>query len=150
MTSPKTRIQKGRQLEDYVAQQIEAKGLGSARRSIGSGSGTREKADIDTDLMILGRNIGFECKNYKNAKVQEWFKQAQKLEKLGREPVVAYKLGGESYGETKVIVYLDTFLDLIRKAKEPKNLQYEYQREDKWIIQNAINALKKLLKLLEK
>ena len=64
---PKTAIQKGKELENYVAERIESKGLGRARRSIGSGSGNREKSDIDTNLMILGRNVGIECKNCKVA-----------------------------------------------------------------------------------
>ena len=114
MTKPSTAIKKGKELENYVADQIKEKGLGNASRSIGSGSGTREKADIVTSLAIYGRNLGFECKNHSVAKVRDWFKQAQDLEKLGREPIVAYKLKGESYYETKCIIYLDTFLELVK------------------------------------
>ena len=147
---PKTAIEKGKQLENYVANEIEKKGLGKARRSIGSGSGNKEKSDIDTDLMVLNKNIGIECKNYKVAHVKDWFKQAQQLEVLGREPVVAYKLGGESYGETKVILYLDTFLDLLKRSTEPKTIQADKSREGKYIVQTAIVALKKLLKYLDK
>ena len=142
-------VQKGKELENYVAKQIESKGLGSARRSIGSGSGNREKADIDTDMQILGRNVGFECKNYKNAAVRDWWAQAQKLEVLRREPIVAYKLSGEPYPETKVIIYLETFLELVKKGQEPKNVLFSENREAKWIVQSVITACKKLLKYLE-
>lgn len=118
---PKSAIQKGKDLENYVADQIESKGLARASRSHGSGNGTREKSDIETGLQILGKNIGFECKNYANANVQEWWRQAQKLEALGREPVVVYKLKNEQYKKVKVILYLDTLLELIKASYEKKN-----------------------------
>ena len=145
---PKSSIQKGKDLEIYVAQQIENKGLGKARRSIGSGSGNREKADIDTDMQILGRNVGFECKNYKTAHVKDWWMQAQKLEALRREPIVAYKLAGEGYPDTKVIIYLDTFLDLCKKAQEPKTVLWAENRDSRWKIQRLIKDLKEVEKLL--
>jgi len=146
----KTAIQKGKALEIHTAQQIEYYGLAKARRSIGSGSGTREKADIDTDLMILDKNAGFECKNYKKAHVQDWWKQAQKLEKLGREPIVVYKLFGEPMGEAKAIIYLDTFLQLLKGQNKGDTGTSIVNKEDKWIIQSGIEALKKIIKVLEK
>lgn len=119
MSKPKTRIQKGKQLEDYCASQIIEKGIDvRAERSKGSGSGNREKADISTSMTILGRNAGIECKNHKNAAVKDWWRQAKKLETLGREPVLVYKTGGEGLQDTKVIIYLNTFLDLVRMANK--------------------------------
>ena len=146
---PKNTTVKGKALENYVAGEIERKGLGKASRSVGSGSGTREKSDIETDLTILGRNIGIECKNQKTACIPAWWKQTQALEKLDREPVLIYRLAQECWEETKVVIYLDTFLDLLKKSKEPKQAQFDESRKGKWIIQNAITTLKQLLKYLE-
>ncbi len=146
---PKTAIQKGKALEDYVASQIRAKGIDlKARRSIGSGSGTREKADIDTTMMILGVNVGIECKNYAVAKVREWWVQAEKLVYLRRIPIVAYKLKGESYEDTKVIITLDTFLDMAKRASEPKLMEDDnfQQKRDLEYLKQAIKKVEKYLK----
>ncbi|MBT3354837.1 MAG: hypothetical protein HN402_07960 [Candidatus Scalindua sp.] len=141
--------QKGRLLEDHIADQIIKKGLDpKARRSFGSGAGTREKADIDTSLQILGRNIGIEAKNHAVAKCKVWWEQAQKLEKLGREPVVVYKLKGESLGDSKSILYLDTLLDLLAEKTPEKAIieTADDNRELKWKLEASIRANKALLK----
>lgn len=147
MITPKTAIQKGKLLENYVADEIESKGLGKARRSHGSGSGNREKADIDTDMMLFGRNIGIECKNYANAHVKSWWKQVKKLEVLNREPILVYKLDREPLPEAKVIMYLESFLMICQQAKAPKSIDLP-NRELKWALQQALQANKRLLKLL--
>src|SRR3990167_9098211 len=110
--NPKSAIAKGKILENYVADMLREKGLDSkAYRSHGSGSGNREKSDIWTSLMICGRNAGFECKNHKVLKIPEWWKQTEKLSMLGYEPVLVFKMDRESLEETKVVIYLDTFLE---------------------------------------
>lgn len=153
----KTAKQKGKVLEDYVADQIISKGLDpKARRDGASGASTREKADIITTAQCLGRNLGIEAKNYKIAHVQDWWKQTKKLEVLGREPVLAYKLGQESLTDTKVIIYLDTFLDLL-KWQSKADVRGEIIEEDTYEknkaireIDFAIGALKKVKKNLNK
>lgn len=154
--SPQSRIQKGKDLENYVCERLQEKGLDEkAVRSHGSGNGNREKSDIWTSLTILGRNAGFECKNQKKASIKDWWEQTQKLEVLGREPVLVYKLGGESLEETKVVIYLDTFLDLLKALECPPQSseapeQENIPRELRWRIQEAITANKRLLHELDK
>lgn len=115
----KSQVQKGKLLEEYVASQIREKGLDpKAYRSHGSGSGNTEKADIWTSLMILGQNIGIECKNHATLKIPDWWRQTKKLESLGREPVLAFKIFGEPLTETKVVIYLDTLLELLKENVE--------------------------------
>lgn len=145
----KSAIQKGKNLENYIADQIKAKGLDDkAKRSIGSGSGTREKADIDTSLQILGRNIGIEAKHHNQISYMAWWKQTRELEKVGREPVLAIKQTNEDYGHTKVVIYLDTFLDMCKRCQEPTTVDTD-SYEMKWVLKNIITNCKKLLKLLE-
>lgn len=151
---PKSAIQKGKDLENYICEQLISKGLDlKAYRSKGSGSGTGEKADIWTSLTVLGRNAGIEAKNHKTPHIKDWWEQTQKLEKLGREPILVYKLFGESYGETKAVVYLDSLLDLIKLANqvEPQN-DREPQKDIKlsWLLKSGIDILKKITKELEK
>jgi hypothetical protein len=112
---PKSAIQKGKLLEEYVASQIREKGIDPrAYRSWGSGNGTNEKGDIWTSMMVLGQNAGIECKNQATLKIPEWWKQTKKLESLAREPMLVFKQFGEPLGETKVVMYLDSVLELIK------------------------------------
>jgi hypothetical protein len=148
MTTPKSAIQKGKLLEVYVANEIERLKLGKARRSIGSGSGTREKSDIDTDMMLMGVNVGIECKNHKVPHIKKWWEQTQALEKVGREPILVYSLGGENIENAKVVLYLDTFLRLAKRAEEPKT-QANANQETMWALTTLIASAKKVLKLLE-
>ena len=113
--TPKARIKKGKDLEEYVAQQIREKGIDlRAYRAHGSGNTTTEKADIYTSMMILGQNAGIECKNQNKLNIPDWWRQTQKLEKLGREPVLVFKLSYDPMGNTLAVIYLDTLLDLIK------------------------------------
>lgn len=126
----KNNVKKGKLLEDHVAQRIRDLGLDpKAYRSHGSGNGNTEKGDIWTSVQIFGRNLGIEVKNQQTVHIPEWWRQVQKLEDLGREPVLAFKLHGESLDGTKVVIYLDTFLELIRASRvaaqeaRPKDLK---------------------------
>lgn len=147
--NPKSAIQKGKELENYTADQINLKGLDTnARRSSGSGNGNREKSDIDTNMVILGRNAGIECKNHKTPHIKEWWSQTKKLQDLGREPVLVYKLQGESLGEAKAVIYLDTLLDLIKRASEPKTAKTDNQRLQ-WLLKSLARSAKDTLKEIE-
>ena len=156
----KSATDKGKLLENYVADQIKAKGLDNkAYRSHGSGSGNREKGDIWTKVAIFGRNLGIECKNQKTLAIPDWWRQTKKLEVLGREPVLAFKIHNESIGEAKVVIYLDTFLDLVKASQgtvEKKELdqpsfQKKYHENDaQGKIQYAIKVLQIAIKLINK
>ncbi len=113
--------QKGRLLENYVADQIALKGIDPrARAESSSGAGNREKGDIWTSMMILGQNVGIECKNQSNLSIPEWWRQTKKLESLSREPVLVFKIGYEEWGDTKCVIYLDTLLELVKENLELK------------------------------
>lgn len=111
--------QKGQILEKWVCDQIRLKGIDSrVRPSFNSGATNTEKADIWTSMTVLGQNAGIECKNQATLHIPDWWKQTKKLEILGREPILVFKIYGEPLPETKAVVYLDTLLDLIKKANE--------------------------------
>lgn len=115
-------IAKGKLLEEYVVSQLREKELDvRAMRSHGSGNGNTEKSDIWTSMMILGQNAGFECKNHATLCIPEWWRQTKKLESLGREPVLVFKQFGEPMAETKVVIYLDTLLEMAKRIKELEN-----------------------------
>ncbi len=117
-STPKSRIKKGKDLENYVCEQIQFKGLDSrARRSYGSGNSNGIKADIDTSLTILGISAGIECKHMDKLNVPDAWRQTSKLIKLGYEPVLIIKQTADNYGDTKAVIYLDTLLDLIKNQR---------------------------------
>lgn len=110
---------KGQLLEKYVCEQIVAKDLDKhARPSFNSGATNTEKADIWTSVMCLGQNIGIECKNQATLCIPDWWRQTKKLISLGREPVLVFKNYGEPLTETKCVIYLDTFLELLKHQKK--------------------------------
>lgn len=133
----KARIQKGKDLENYVARRLKETGLDDrAKRSIGSGSGTGEKADINTKVMILGQNIGIECKHTDKPQLKDWWRQARKLEEIQRIPVLIWKQTADRYADTKAIVSYETLLALIKNQKEHEEREPEYN----WEAQRAIRA----------
>lgn len=147
---------KGKTLENFVADRIVVHGLDpKARRDSGSGNGNREKGDIVTSMMILGRNVGIEVKNQTNIAIPQWWKQVEKLEKLGREPVLAFKLRGDALEATKVVLNLETLLRLVKKANSaslepyrPEQPMTDNERKRKWVIEDLRRAAHVALKHL--
>ena len=117
----KSAVARGKILEKYVADQIRMKGIDErAYPAHGSGNTTREKGDIWTSMMILGQNAGIECKNQKTISVPDWWRQTQKLQSLGREPVLIFKINNAPLGDTLATIYLDTLLDLVKENMDLK------------------------------
>lgn len=115
----KTSVQKGKILEKYVADQIRLKGIDlRAYPAHGSGNTNTEKGDIWTSMSLLGQNAGIECKNHKTLHIPEWWLQVRKLESLGREPILVYKINNAPLGDTLCTIYLDTLLELIKNQKK--------------------------------
>ena len=120
--NPKSAIAKGKALENWVSQQLREKGIDpKAYRSHGSGNTCTEKSDIWTSTMILGQNAGIECKNQKTIAIPDWWRQTRKLESLGREPVLVFKIQHAPMGDTLATVYLDSLLDLIKESNAYRN-----------------------------
>jgi len=78
MIKPTSAIQKGRLLENYVAQEIRKKRLDTqAMRQIGSGSG-QWKGDVNTKMKILHRQAVIERKNQQRLNLREAWIQTEK------------------------------------------------------------------------
>ncbi len=132
-------------LSNYVADEIVAKGLDPKARADGaSGAGTREKADISTSTLILGKQIGIECKNQKVLHISDWWDQTKKLEVLGQEPVLVYKEFGEPVEAAKAVIYLDTLLELLRALQGKPKQSFSSQVEHERAIEQIISASKVL------
>lgn len=115
-------------------------------RQPGSGSG-QWKGDVNTKMKVLGRQAVIEAKNQKNLHIQEWWIQTERQTLNYGEPVLAFKLYRQPLEATKVVIYLDTFLELVKRASEPK-IQ-EQDREFKWKLANLEKAVKALQRELK-
>lgn len=147
---PSSAIQKGKDLELHICDRLAETGLDvRAKRSPGSGNGNREKADIDTCVQINGRNLGIEAKNHKTLHIQEWWKQAKKLEVLGREPVLAFKIARDPMEDTLVVIYLETLLELLAGQNRASKDSVLEKPEIKWRAKRAKDAINDLMKFLD-
>ena len=131
---PKSAIEKGKKLENHVVDRLRQTGLDpTASRSVGSGSGTRDKADIVTTVTVDGQNLGIECKNQSRPNIGEWWKQTLKLNKLQMIPVLVWKMGGERFLDTKATIHLETLITLLRgyhsNADSIPEVQYDYEKQ---------------------
>lgn len=155
--NPRSAIQKGKLLENHIADRIVAIGIDpKARRDSGSGNGNREKGDVVTSMTVLGRNVGIEAKNHATIHIPEWWRQVEKLEVLGREPVLAFKLPGEALEGTKVVIYLETFLELAKRANLANGeveisgrMDMPDERALKWALEDVKRSVAKATKLVD-
>jgi hypothetical protein len=112
----KARIQKGKDLENHICEQLKAKGIDlHARRSYGSGNSNGIKADIDTRATLMGLAVGFEAKHMDKLNVPDAWRQTLKLQDIGYEPVLVIKQTADRYENTKAVIYLDTLLEIIKR-----------------------------------
>ena len=138
-------INKGKRFEAFVAGEIEAEGLGKARRQIGSGSGL-DKGDINCSLPFT-----IEAKNHEAVSCLKWIDQAK--EQAEKSNVSSEKwlmvFRDPRFGEfEKVYVTMDFWelLKLLKKGsapliKEPdKSLGFALRR-----LEQAINEVQKQL-----
>lgn len=139
--------EKGKLLENHVVAKLAEYGLDiEAQRDGASGASNRDKRDIQTKAEINGRTIGIECKNHARPAIRDWWDQTCKLQTLGYEPVLVYKLFGESLGESKVVIYLDTFLELLAQSKGEITVSQEADPKFKWKMAKLKQAVQEIFK----
>jgi len=142
--------EKGKQLESYVCQRFKELGLDAeAERDGASGASNRDKRDIKTKCGINGRTLGMECKNHAVPHIKDWWIQTKKLQTLNYEPVLVYKLFGEPLGESKVVIYLDTFLELLIKEQGELTVYRESDPKLKYKMANLKRAVQDVFKELD-
>jgi len=144
--NPKSAIQKGRRLENFICEEIEKTGLGKATRTPGSGSGLK-KSDIFANIPFL-----IEAKNQKKIKILDWIDQAKKEAEQGnydlnKWAVIFNDFRKGEFQSVYVVLDLWEWLELLKRNKDP--LVKNPDKEISWKIKSAINSLKSLLKSLE-
>lgn len=111
--SARSNIQKGKELENYVADQLATRGIDvRAARQIGSGNGKR-KGDISTDI-----GWTFECKNTKAFRWSDAAAQvAREAMGYGKEGVVWHP-PGKPMDQSIVIINVQDFLEMLKFVKD--------------------------------
>jgi len=147
MMLPHNAIQKGRLLENFVAQEIRKKRLDTqAMRQLGSGSG-QWKGDVNTKMKILNRQAVIECKNQQRLNLREAWIQTDKQTLGYGEPVLVVKFHNEPLEASKAMVYLDTLLELVKRAREP--ILKDQDRETQYLVRQMIELFKRFEKKLK-
>lgn len=118
MAKRRENIAIGAELEEHVAAELRKLGLDPrARRNPDSGSGNKEKADIDTDLSILGEHAHIECKNWSRHGMAAWIEHTEYGAGLHAMPVLVYKLRKDGMGKARAILPLYALLGLLVEAQ---------------------------------
>lgn len=146
-------IKIGAELEEHVAGEIRRLGLDpKARRNPDSGSGNREKADIDTNLEILGEHAHLECKNWTRHGMAAWIEHVEYGASMGHAlPVLIYKLRRDPVSKARAILPLDTLLGLLVQAhgvKVQRTVEVD-SRQARYFVGKLKNAAAKIAKLAD-
>ena len=139
---PISLIQKGKQLEEFITDELRLSGLDRrAYRNPGSGSGMA-KGDVDNALGLCT-----ECKNQHNFS-PKWYQQAEKESMGTQEPIVVWHPPQTPLEASMVFITWDYFKRLLLKSKEPSKIN-EPSKELKWRLQRLVESAKSVLKELE-
>lgn len=129
--NPKSAIQKGKDLEEFIVGRLRTSGLDErAYRQRGSGNGLH-KGDIWNDLGIC-----FEAKNTRNYPGKKTFQQVEREAMGYQEPVIVWHPPQTALEASKVIINWDYFEKLLlakrdeapRVENPDKALKYSLQR----------------------
>jgi len=143
----KSAIEKGKRFENFICQELEAEGLGKARREIGSGSGTR-KGDIFANIPFL-----IEAKNQKSLQWWQSIDQAKKQAEIGNWSsdkwalIVRDPRTPEQSPECYAVIDMWEFLKLLKKDSAPRIK--EPDRNLKWKLTKLKDTINEVLRELK-
>lgn len=133
---------KGRRAENKLRDLLKANGI-SAHRVAGSGAGTHEKGDVESEMPL-----SWEVKNQKGiSKILGWLDQSSSAaEKVHKIPAVAFCERNDEPEWT--IVPTRWLIDLWLKSREPKTVNSQDHEFKYWLVKLAESS-KKVIKHLE-
>jgi len=143
----KSKIAKGKRMEEFIAKEIEETGLGKSCRTPGSGSGNRFKGDLFNNLEFM-----FEIKNEKQTNFLANIDQAKREAEQGNWSKEKWVLITRDprfpeFQEVYATIDLWQFLSLLKKNREP--MIKEPDRSTKWHLTDLKNAISRVIKDLE-
>ena len=139
---PRSAIQKGKELENFVVEKIRTSGLDiHAKRQEGSGNGLK-KGDIYTAL-----DWTIECKNTKNFNYKEAAAQVQRESMGYQHEAIIWHPPQRPLGDSIVIINIDEFIDLLKqKQKGMSRDEIFNKREFKYNLEKLCFHAKQVIK----
>lgn len=135
---------KGNHWENVWANWLKDNGIKAWKDGM-SGGGDREKGDVGNNL-----NLHMEVKAVKAINLQKvWKKALLECTKTHNEPLLAIHFDGMPENKFLIVIDNHMWLELVQRQEGHKTIvevPQEDSRDKKWKIQNAITALKNLLK----
>lgn len=132
---------KGNIWEHRLAKWLTSQGI-RAWKDAGSGGGNIEKGDIGNDL-----DMTMECKASKNIKLMDWWGQTERSASLQRnQPVLFIHQDGMPEDEWLVVMNNHDWVEFVKGETQSEYMDPKL----KWAIKTAVEALKKVLKYIEK
>jgi hypothetical protein len=129
--NPKSSIEKGKELERFVAEKFNGSGLDfRAKRQPGSGNG-KSKGDIDNDLGWC-----IECKNEKRFNWKEAAKQVEREAMGHQKEAICWHPPFKPLDNSVIIININDFIDILVKVK---NSRKSGEILDKWQIKNNLD-----------
>ena len=139
--TPRAAIQKGKDLENFIADLFARSGLDRrAVRQLGSGNGKR-KGDVDNDLGWC-----IESKNTASFRWKEAALQVQRQAMNYQKECVVWHPPGTPLDKSVAIININDFIELLQRFKDP--VIKEPDRAMKWKLQRFIQSAKEVLKEL--
>ena len=146
---PKSKKQKGKRLEKYIAKELK-KVFDFVYSRADSGSGKFHKEDITLPDYVP---LSIECKNQAEPKIETWFRKMEENCPENKYPVLIYKT---NYQEPKVVMRLSHLLNFLSGLKQYNNfyfkdlLECEFSFKITFEFKDFINLLLKVFKVKPK
>ena len=142
---PKTKKQKGKRFEKYVAKELK-KVLGFVYARADSGSGKEHKEDITLPDYV---GIYIECKNHAKKDLKRWWSQTVEGCPDSKIPILVYRLNYQK--EPTVVMSAIDFLDFLsgewRNRIVSFREKWELYPELSFLVEFGFNSFLELLKM---
>ena len=144
----KSKIAKGKRMEEFVSKEVEAMGLGKSIRTPGSGSGNRFKGDLFNSLPFL-----LEIKNQDKYDINRWVDQAKRQAVQGNWDRDKWALvfrdfrSPEANPEIYAVIDFWQFLKLLKKDSAPRIKAPD--QDMKWHLISLKDAINRVIKDLK-
>lgn len=140
MSKIQTARQRGKDLENFVADKLKSSGLDpQAIRQIGSGSGLR-KGDIHNSL-----GWTFECKNVGRFNWEEAAKQVRREAMGYQKEAIIYHPKNRPLDDSVAIININDFMELLKGERREMN---DISKIPKYLVNKVREELRQLLKYL--
>ncbi len=136
---------KGNRFEQYLVDQLRESVDVNTHKTNASGAGIDKN-----DVRIPALNIELEAKNADGFSLMGDWEQTKAQKTTGNMSMLAIRHPRKAeFVETLIVMEFNDFITLCQGQQKEREVSYTANKGDKWVIQNAIQAMKRLLKIYE-